>query len=44
MPSDALIRFSKEFNIPLDSPDITNILIREITKIKQEVEIKKVKG
>ena len=34
MPNDALLRFSKEFNIPVDSPDITTKLLEEIEKIR----------
>ena len=36
MTNDALMRFSKKFNIPIDSPDIINKLIEEISKLKKE--------
>ena len=37
MPNDALIEFSKEFGIPVDSPEITMRLIEEISKLKEEI-------
>ncbi|GAI11661.1 unnamed protein product [marine sediment metagenome] len=40
MPNKALIRFSKEFDIPLDSPELLPKLISEITKLKKELQEK----
>jgi hypothetical protein len=38
-PSDALLKFQKTYapNTPLDSEKLTHRLIREITKLKQDI-------
>lgn len=37
-PNNSLLTFSKKFNIPVDSPEITLKLIEEINKLKKEQE------
>ena len=37
MVNDALIRFSKKFDIPVDSDEIISALIQEISTLRQEI-------
>jgi hypothetical protein len=44
MHNNALIRFSREFDIPLNSPEITTRLIEEINKLKRSEKDEKEKS